>query len=89
MDIQKKTVVICLAIYAVLAVVVSITSSAEKLSGIGLIGLLLGVFYFVLGLVGCINKQSREVGKAILLSAGIVLLIGISVCSIFPFNFSR
>jgi hypothetical protein len=89
MDIQKKTVVICLAIYAVLAVVVSITSSAEKLSGIGLVGLLLGVFYFVLGLVGCINKQSREVGKAILLSAGIVLLIGISVCSIFPFNFSR
>jgi hypothetical protein len=89
MDIQKKTVVICLAIYAVLAVVVSITSSAEKLSGIGLVGLLLGVFYFVLGLVGCISKQSREVGKAILLSAGIVLLIGISVCSIFPFNFSR
>jgi hypothetical protein len=89
MDIQKKTVVICLAIYAVLAVVVSITSNAEKLSGIGLVGLLLGVFYFVLGLVGCINKQSREVGKAILLSAGIVLLIGVSVCSLFPFNFSR
>jgi acyl-CoA reductase-like NAD-dependent aldehyde dehydrogenase len=89
MDIQKKTVVICLAIYAGLAIVVSITSSAERLSGIGLVGLLLGVFYFVLGLVGCINKQSREVGKAILLSAGILLLIGVSVCSLFPFNFSR
>jgi hypothetical protein len=89
MDIQKKTVVICLTIYAVLAIVVSVTSSAERLSGIGLVGLLLGVFYFVLGLVGCINKQSRGVGKAILLSAGIVLLIGVSVCSLFPFNFSR
>ncbi len=89
MDIQKKTLVICLAIYALLAVVFSIVSSAEKLSGIGLVGILLGLFYFVLGLIGCINKQTREVGKAILLSAGIALVIGIGVCSLFPFNFIR
>ena len=86
---QKKTVLVCLGIYAVLAILVSVTSSAERLASIGLTGILLGLFYFVLGLLACISKSSREVGKAILLSAGVILLIGVSVCSIFPFNFSR
>jgi surface polysaccharide O-acyltransferase-like enzyme len=89
MNKQKMTVAICLGIYAVLAIVVAITSGAERGGIIGLFGILASIFYLLVGLAMCISKHTREVGKAILLSAGLVLLIGVGVCSLYPLNFGR
>jgi hypothetical protein len=89
MNNQKKTLLICLGIYAILAIVVSITSGAERLSIIGLVGILAAIFYGLVGLAMCLSKYTREIGKAVLLSAGIVLLIGVGVCSLYPINFGR
>jgi hypothetical protein len=86
---QKITVSICLGIYAAIAIGTAIMEHRETMASIGLFGLLLGVFYLLVGLVLCIPKESRSVGKAILLCAGIAFIIGVGVCSFFPFRFGR
>ena len=35
----------------------------------------------IVGLIYLGNKRKKEIGKALLLSAGIILLIGLSICS--------
>ncbi|MEO6356852.1 MAG: hypothetical protein ABIU77_06200 [Ferruginibacter sp.] len=81
----KNTMIGCSAAYAVIALLILLTTK-EASTGIGLTGLLLGVVYFFFGLILCISPSSRNIGKGLLLSAGLVFLIGVSVCSIFPSN---
>ncbi|MDN3658519.1 hypothetical protein QWZ08_22940 [Ferruginibacter paludis] len=81
----KNTLIGCSAAYAVIALLILLTTK-EAATGIGLTGLLLGVAYFFFGLILCIPSGSRDIGKGLLLSAGLVFLIGVSVCSIFPSN---
>ncbi len=78
----KKTMIISFAAYALIALFI-LLQGQDTASMIGLTGLLLGVVYFFFGLVLCISPTSREVGKGLLVSAGIIFLIGVSVCSLF------
>ena len=85
MDIAKKiTLLVCFSIYAVFILGILGNHDPEKASDIGLAGILLGVAYFFFGLVSMVSKQTRSVGSALLLSAGIIFLIGVSVCSANP-----
>jgi cytochrome bd-type quinol oxidase subunit 2 len=52
---------------------------------IGLLNLLLGVIMLLVAIVLLIAKQ-KENGMATLTAAGLVLLLGIVTCSVFPFR---
>jgi hypothetical protein len=82
----KTTLIACFSIYGFIALCFLLFGDHEKISMIGLTGLLLGILYCITGVVCCIPVNGRQVGKAMLLSGGIVLLIGLSVCTINPLN---
>jgi hypothetical protein len=67
----------------------SLTSGVVNIYFIGHTSILLAVFYFVIGLLAFMSKDSRSIGKAILLSAGYYTIIWRKVCSLFHFNFIR
>jgi hypothetical protein len=56
-------------------------SGAEWVPMVGLIGLGISVAYFFLGLLTCIPKETRLFGQALLISAGVIFLIGLGFCS--------
>ena len=82
----KKTLIISFAAYAMIALLILLQGGPDIASMTGLTGLLLGVVYFFFGLILCISPISSEVGKGLLVSAGIIFLIGVSVCSLFRSN---
>lgn len=82
----KKTMIISFVAYAIIALLILFSGGGDTASMIGLTGLLLGVVYFFFGLILCISPSSRDVGKGLLVSAGVIFLIGVSVCSLFNSN---
>lgn len=80
----RKTLIYCFSIYGFIALCLLLFGDKEKFSMIGLSGLLLAVGYFLIGVISIIFSGGRKVGQAMLLAAGIILLIGISICSIAP-----
>jgi hypothetical protein len=81
---KKTTLIICFSIYAVLILIILLTQHSDTAADIGLTGILLGLAYFLFGLISMVSKESRNVGAALLISAGIIFLIGFSVCSMNP-----
>jgi cell division protein FtsW (lipid II flippase) len=47
----------------------------------GVATVLLMFVFFIIGLIMSLIKNTRDVGKGILIASGILLLIGVSVCS--------
>ena len=84
----KTTLLICFSLFGFIAICFLLFGDRDKFAMMGISGLLLAVLYFIIGLLACIPKTGRQVGKAMLLSAGTMLLIGISVCSLNPVNFN-
>lgn len=77
--------IICFSVYALIILLIIANEPIRNVgTGIGLFGLVLGLVYFFISLILMIPKQTRTVAKAILLSAGIILLIGLGVCSQYP-----
>ncbi|HVI45198.1 MAG TPA: hypothetical protein VM802_10010 [Chitinophaga sp.] len=56
-------------------------SSSEGILGAGLLLLFVSGTYGVIGIILLFTKEA-DTGKAMLLSAGIILLVGFSVCGI-------
>ena len=56
-------------------------------TGIGSAGFFLGIAYFFISLLLMISAQTRKVGMTVLLSAGIIFLIGLGLCSAYPMAF--
>jgi len=79
----KKTIIASLIVYAFISSAILLGGGRDAMSMIGLTGLILGILFFFFGLILCIPKNSRDIGKGLLLSSGIIFLIGVSVCSLF------
>ncbi len=79
----KKTIIGSLISYAFISLIILVSNERDVMSMIGLTGLFLGVLFFFGGLILSIPKTTREIGKGLLLSSGIIFLIGVSVCSFF------
>ncbi len=79
---EKITLAICFIVYAVLALIILATQGHDAPGFIGLTGVLLAVVYMVFGLIALISKESRNIGAALLISGGIIFLIGFSICSV-------
>lgn len=82
----KIAVISTLSFFGIIALGILMLGGRDKFAMIGLTGFILAVLYFFIGFIALIPNSSRQVGKGMLLSAGIVLLIGIGVCSVTPFN---
>ena len=80
----KNTILFCLVAYAIISVGVFFYNTTEQMAMVGLFGLLLSLLYFFVGLILCFPESTRNVGKGLLLSAGIFFVIGLSVCSMYP-----
>jgi hypothetical protein len=79
----KKTTIASLIVYAFISLAILLGGGSDSMSMIGLTGLILGLLFFFFGLIFCIPINSRNIGKGLLLSSGLIFLIGVSVCSLF------
>jgi hypothetical protein len=79
----NKTIYACLFIYFVAVISAYVFNDSEKMANVGLAILLLSILFFVLGIIAVIPKVLREIGKGLLISAGVAFLIGLSICSVF------
>jgi hypothetical protein len=79
----NKTIYSCLFIYFVVVIYAYVFNDSEKIANVGLAILLLSILFFVLGIIAIIPKVIREIGKGLLVSAGVAFLIGLSICSVF------
>lgn len=85
---KKITLIICFSIYALIILLIIINEGGRDTgTEIGMAGLSLGLVYLLISLLLLISEQTRKVGKAILLSSGIIFLIGLGVCSAYPIRF--
>ena len=86
---KKITLIICFAIYALIILLISTNERGRDIgTEIGMAGFFLGIAYFLISLLLLMSKQTRKVGMAILLSSGIIFLIGLGVCSAYPIRFN-
>lgn len=83
MNYFKSTVVTCFVIYFIVIVSAFVMNDTEKMANVGLAILLLSLLFFLVGLILLIPKSIREVGKALLICAGVAFLIGLGICSFF------
>ncbi len=83
----KLSILLCLTLYALIAAATFAFNSAEQLANVGSFGLLLSIFYLIAGIIAVCFTSTRKFGQGILLCAGIVLVIGISVCTYSPYKF--
>jgi hypothetical protein len=73
---------VIMAIAFIIAIFAALKAGVEGfVIAFGSICCLAGLLCLVVGLIMLINKDSRNEGKAVLISAGIILLIGTGVCS--------
>jgi hypothetical protein len=79
----KNTIIFCLATYAIIGIGVFFYNSTEQLAMVGLSGLLLSILFLFTGIILCTPVSTRNMGKGLLLSAGISLVIGLSICSMY------
>ena len=80
---EYKTVII---INAIAFVVFGLFMSGLGLAGVGAVGVLLGGFNLFIALIVAITANKGKQLQAYLLCGGVLLLIGFSLCSIFPLN---
>lgn len=78
----KTTMVICSAVFGVIAIAILAGGGGDSGALVGLAALILSFIYLVLGIILTIIKESRNAGMGMLLTAGIMLLVGFTVCSI-------
>lgn len=88
MNLLRNTIITCFSIYAVIALGLLLFGDNEKMVMIGLTGLLLSVIFLFIGIILCIPASSREIGKGLLISAGIILIVGLGVCSMNAAHFN-
>lgn len=78
----KTTMVICSSVFGVIAIAILAGGGGDSGALVGLAALILSFIYLVLGIILAIIKESRNAGMGMLLTAGIMLLVGFTVCSI-------
>jgi hypothetical protein len=76
----SATLIICFGLFGLLALS-TLIKGQFSIKDVGSGGVIIGFLYLFLGLLLCIPKDGRKVGKALLLSGGILFLIGFSICS--------
>jgi len=82
MKLHFKISLIVVAIAVVFAIIAAIGGDAGAIAlTFGITCCVAGLACFVIGLLVAINPKHREVGRAMLLSAGLTFLIGTGACS--------
>jgi uncharacterized membrane protein len=79
--VSKTTMLICSSVFGIIAIAILVSGEKDSGAFVGLAALLLSLIYLVLGIILIIIKESRNAGMGMLLTAGIMLLVGFTVCS--------
>jgi hypothetical protein len=79
-----KTVLINIGAIVALALLIGLSNGRDAAMVFGLVAIIIAFVEFGLGLILLIPEHTRKYSKIMLAAAGIVFLIGASVCSIFP-----
>lgn len=75
------TIMITVALVEVLAFFVAFDPRHFDLASFGIINLLFTFIAFIVGLISVLVNKENDIGRGILIASGIMLIIGISVCS--------
>jgi len=70
----------------IILIVFGLFMSAFGLAGIGAVGVLLGAGNVIVALLSSIGGVKKHLLQGCLLCCGILLLVGVSLCSAFPLN---
>lgn len=84
--VSKTTMLICSTIFGIIAIAILLGGGGDSGAFVGLAALLLSFIYLILGIILTIIKESRNAGMGMLLTAGIMLLVGFTVCSMSAIN---
>lgn len=83
-----NTLLVCIALPLVFAVFGSLDGNTGDIPIIlGLAFVIAGLLYILPGIILVLIKERRQVGKGILLSSALLLLVGFSLCSMQSMNF--
>jgi len=75
------TVLVTVVLIETLAFIIAYEPKRLDMSAFGVINALFTVIAFIAGIISVAADKTSEVGKGILIASGILLIIGISVCS--------
>lgn len=79
----KTSLLVCSLIFALIALAILVMGRGNDVGAfIGLGALIFSAGYLFLGIVLIIIPDTRDVGKGMLLTAAILLLVGFAVCSV-------
>jgi uncharacterized membrane protein HdeD (DUF308 family) len=80
---KYKTVIL---VNGIVFIVLGLFMSVFGLAGVGAVGVVVGAFDLLIGLVLLAFESKKDAAQGMLLCGGILLLIGFSLCSAFPLN---
>jgi cytochrome bd-type quinol oxidase subunit 2 len=83
-----KGVLLNISGVVVLALLAALANARDASMVFGLVTILISVVELVLGLFLLLFPAARKAAQIILAGCGIIFLIGLSVCSIFPNHFN-
>ena len=75
------TLISCIAFFAVYAFIDARRDGYMSIATIGMDGYSFAVVYFAIGIICLIFKRTRMIAAGLLLSAGLMWLIGYTLCS--------
>jgi hypothetical protein len=78
----KKTIIVCGSIFIIVELVLLLSHNAEGGFNIAIASLLLSAACLIIGGFLCFSKKTNDIGKAMLICAGVMFLIGFSICSV-------
>jgi hypothetical protein len=81
MNKTKKTIIVCVSIYIIVGLIVLAVNNTDRGFSFAAGSLILSLIYLVVGALMCSSKKTVEIGKGLLICAGVLFLIGFSVCS--------
>jgi hypothetical protein len=80
---KYKTIIL---VNVIAFILLGLVMSVFGLAGVGAVGVVLGGLDLFIGLLLLTARSKRDAAQAMLLCGGTLLLIGFSLCSIFPLN---
>ncbi len=78
----KTSLLVCSLIFAIIAILFLLQGGGDAGAFIGLVALIFSAIYLFVGIILILIPDARDVGKGMLLTAAILLLVGFAVCSV-------
>ncbi len=78
----KMSLLVCSLIFAAIAIAILVGGGGDAGAFVGLGALIFSALYLFIGIILVLLPDTRDAGKGMLLTSGILLLVGFAVCSV-------